>query len=335
MKKIILILLPVLLFAFAIPDNAEHALKSGSQIKISKDNLSDETIVQSFYDVTNFTVSGRQVLLNGDPFFAKGVGYQPVPVGEHPNDAPNGDYFTSNYAYIYKPDIDKMRAMGVNAIKIYSWYPDKDHSDFLNYAYNGGRDPIYVAVGYFMPPGTIIGNFAEKLALFKTLANMTHQHPGILGYMLGNENVGNDINNQKFWTNLNQISGALKSIAPNKLTFTGIVDDGMKTVRAGNNYMTSLDVWGINVFRGKTLGDFYSTYENASTKPVFITELGFPASTRPGGNPQVMPDNAAEVGDYAEDVLVEVEKNSSQEDASDPVAGVFWFMWCDEWWKQE
>ncbi len=300
-----------------------------------KDKKHSSKKLNDITDVSNFTVDGRQVKLNGKPIYFKGMGYQPVPVGQHPNDPPNGDYFTSNYASIYKPDIDRMRQMGVNAIKIYSWYPDKDHSDFLNYAYNGNNNPIFVAVGYFMPPGTVISQFNEKLALFKTLAQKTFTHPAIIGYMLGNENVGGDRNNPTFWTNLNKISEALKSIAPNKLTFTGLVDDGMLSVKAGNNYMTSLDVWGINIFRGKTLGNFYDTYENASRKPVFITELGFPSTIRENGVPKAMPDNGEDAADYTEDVLEEVEKNRSDKDKSDVVAGVFWFMFCDEWWKQE
>jgi len=317
MKRTIFILLPVIFLAFAF---------NSGNIPSEK-----QSITPAYYDVTDWKVNGRQILLNGKPFFAKGVGYQPTPVGENPARSPNGDYFTSNYAGIYKPDIDLMDAMGVNAIKIYSWFPDKDHSDFLNYAYSKG---IYVIIGYYMPPGTVIGNFAEKLELFRQLAEMTKTHPGIMGYQLGNENVGNDINNPTFWNNLNQIAAKLKSIAPNKLVTTGLVDDGEKSVRAGNNYMTSLDVWGINIFRGKTLGNFYSDYKNASNKPVFITEIGFPNTIRNNGIPAMMPDNSQATADYVEDVMEEINDNSSDDEPDDPVGGVFYFMWTDEWWKQ-
>jgi len=334
MKKLILVVLPIVLIAMAFRFNSDHMSFQNQQSENIVTNAKDLTDNTS-YDVTNFTCSGHQVLLNGHPFFAKGVGYQPTPVGEHPNDSPNGDYFTSNYAYIYKPDLDKMREMGVNSLRIYSWYPDKDHSDFLNYAYNGGTNPIYVAVGYYMPPGTIIGNFDEKLALFKTLATKTAQHPDIIGYQLGNENLGNDLNNPDYWNKLNQIAAALKAIAPNKLTFTGLVDDGMKSVQVGNQYMTSLDVWGINIFRGRHLGDLYSSYASASTKPMFITEVGFPATIREGGIPKPMPDNGEMVGEYCKDVIEEIDDNSSADHSDDVVAGVYWFMWNDEWWKQE
>jgi hypothetical protein len=186
-----------------------------------------------------------------------------------------------------------------------------------------------------MPAGTVIANFQEKLTAFETIARNTKDHPAIIGYMLGNENVGNDINNPEFWTKLNQISDSIKRIAPNKLTFTAFIDDAMNSVIAGRDYMTSLDVWGINTFRGRTLGNFYSAYAAASNKPVFITELGFPASVRTGGIPQPMPDNGARVGEYAGDVLREINLHRSDYNPSEVVGGVFWFMFSDEWWKQE
>jgi len=336
MKKTKSIYLPIVMLLAAViltEANAATITETKSSLENVKSLSTESNILNSaVYDVTNWSTSGRQILLNGKPFFAKGMGYQPVPVGEHPNNSPNGDYFTSNYAHIYEPDVDRMKAMGVNAIKIYSWYPDKDHTPFLNYCYARG---IYVLVGYFMPPGTIVGEFQQKLALFKTLAQMTNTHPAIMGYMLGNENIGGDLNNPTFWNNYNAIAAALKQIAPNKLTTTGLVDDGMKSVQVGNNYMTSLDVWGINVFRGKTMGDFYSTYMSASKKPVWITEIGFPNSVRVNGTPGMMPDNGKDVAEYVEDVLEEIFDNSSDDEPDDPIGGIFYFMFSDEWWKQE
>ena len=328
MKKSLFILFPVIFLALAFTN-----LKEDSQNSDPK----NENVLPQTSDVTDWKVSQRQILLNGHPFFAQGVCYQPVPVGEDPNNSPNGDYFTSNYSYIYKPDIDRMKSMGINSIKIYSWYPDKDHTDFLNYCYQNG---IYVIVGYYMPPGTIIGNYDEKLGLFKTLANMTKTHPAIMGYQLGNENIGTDRNNPDFWTKLNQIAAALKSIAPNKLVTTGLVDEvdasgAIISVIAGNNFMTSLDVWGINVFRGNSLGHFYDKYSEATAKPVLLTELGFPNSVRNGNTPGDMPNNGQATADYYEHVLEEVDGESSVDNPSDPVGGVYIFEWNDEWWKQQ
>jgi hypothetical protein len=326
MKRTTFILLPLILLAFTFKSGIENTISP-----IEQSGIITSTAPQSYYDVTDWKVNGRQILKNGTPFFAKGVGYQPTPIGQNPKDPPNGDYFTSNYANIYKTDLDRMYAMGVNSLKIYSWYPDKDHNDFLNYAYSKG---IYVIVGYYMPPGTIIGNFQEKLALFKQLAENTKTHPAIMGYQLGNENVGGDINNPTYWNNLNLIAQALKSIAPNKIVTTGLVDDGENSVRAGDKYMTSLDAWGINIFRGKTLGRFYDDYKSASNKPALITELGFPNTIRTNGVPAMMPDNGKATAEYVEDVIEEIHDNSSDDEPDDVVAGVYYFMYSDEWWKQ-
>ncbi len=48
----------------------------------------------------------------------------------------------------------------------------------------------------------------------------------------------------------------------------------------------------------------------------------------------MMPDNGQAVADYVEDGMEEINDNSSDDEPDDPVAGVYYFMWCDEWWKQ-
>src|ERR671916_339802 len=90
------------------------------------------------------TIRNRQVLLNGQPFQFQGIDYAPTPIGQNPNDWPNGDYFTSDYSDIYSRDLPLMREMGINTIKVYAWNISADHSDFLTKAYNGGTNPIYV-----------------------------------------------------------------------------------------------------------------------------------------------------------------------------------------------
>jgi hypothetical protein len=328
MKKITFIMLPALVFAF-IAFGAKLSPNPETQTKVS------EQKTESITAVNNFTVSGRRVLLNGQPFYAKGVGYQPIPRGEEPKNYPNGDYFTSNYSYIYKPDLERMRAMGVNMIKIYSWYPDHDHSDFLKECWNNGVDPIYVGVGYFLEAGAVIRLKNEYINQFKILAQNTYTNPAIMGYMIGNEtNNEDDINNPRYWAALNEMAGAIKAITTNKITFIAEVDDGMRTVIKGNSQFPNLDVWGINVFRGRSLTDIYTSFQSATTKPLFITEIGFSSTIRENGVPQPMPDNGQGVAFYAKLLLTEIGKNRSIDDPSRVVAGTIWFMFCDEWWKQ-
>jgi len=72
--------------------------------------------------------SGYILHVNGKLFVIKGMNYSPVPIGVAPGDGPPvgvyGDYFVSNYANVWRPDIDKIRQAGVNVIKLYAGNPD-------------------------------------------------------------------------------------------------------------------------------------------------------------------------------------------------------------------
>ena len=65
---------------------------------------------------TIVTISGRQVLVNGEPFIVKGVGYAPTPIGQDPAFPPNGNYFTTDYHALYSRDLSLLRQMGANMI---------------------------------------------------------------------------------------------------------------------------------------------------------------------------------------------------------------------------
>ena len=58
-----------------------------------------------------------------------------MPTGVKPNEAPFGDYFVPNYANVWQPDLDAMRAVGINVIRLYAGNPEggkdsgKKHTD--------------------------------------------------------------------------------------------------------------------------------------------------------------------------------------------------------------
>ena len=83
----------------------------------------------------------------------KGMNYSPVPIGALPGNPPYGDYFTPEYRNVWLPDIESMRAAGVNAIKLYAGNPalnagapgsSGNWKQFLDTCYNAGTNPIYV-----------------------------------------------------------------------------------------------------------------------------------------------------------------------------------------------
>ncbi len=68
--------------------------------------------------------------LTGENILIKGIDYYPRP-NAGPLDVNSVDYFTDEYAHIWKRDIPQFQALGVNAIRLYSVDPNKDHSAFM------------------------------------------------------------------------------------------------------------------------------------------------------------------------------------------------------------
>lgn len=150
-------------------------------------------------------IRGRQIFVRGEPFHIKGVCYSPVPVGESPNFDPQGDYFTSKFAYIWKRDLTLIKAMGANTIRIYGWNNAVDHTEFLDEIHKHG---LMILVTFYLGTATenpvytvqqrwdIIGRFNEQVARY-------HDHPAILMWSFGNELNGpwNLFTTQLSWVN--------------------------------------------------------------------------------------------------------------------------------------
>src|SRR5947207_11386743 len=85
------------------------------------------TMIHSFLKTTiHFAKSCSVILAIGliaAAATSKGMNYSPVPIGAAPEFIPYGDYFIPYYANVWRPDIDKMRAAGINVIKLYAGNP--------------------------------------------------------------------------------------------------------------------------------------------------------------------------------------------------------------------
>ena len=66
----------------------------------------------------------------GENILIKGIDYYPRPnAGEL--DTNSVDFFTEEYRHIWERDIPQFQALGLNAIRLYSVDPNKDHSAFM------------------------------------------------------------------------------------------------------------------------------------------------------------------------------------------------------------
>ena len=278
-----------------------------------------------------FTVEDRQILLNGEPFFIKGICYNAAPIGETGTKPPYGDYYTDEYLSLTSQDAENLRTMGANVQRSYGWTPGGDHKRYLDRAYNNGDKPVYMFVNRWINPET---DWEDPKAVeqhvqdWLQIAEETKDHPAIIGYLLGNEHNNEHGNgaNPHFWQAMERIAAAVKTTAPDKLVSVPITDRIDEATRF-NDTLTSIDFWAIQVYRSTTFGTFFEEYKLASSKPVVLTEYGYDAFDNNAG--QEYPDNATFTADVVESMIGEINANR------DVCAGGAIFEYKDEWWKSK
>eukprot|EP00475_Leptophrys_vorax_P046117 TRINITY_DN977_c2_g1_i1.p1 TRINITY_DN977_c2_g1~~TRINITY_DN977_c2_g1_i1.p1 ORF type:complete len:566 (-),score=143.86 TRINITY_DN977_c2_g1_i1:90-1787(-) len=158
-------------------------------------------------DWSGVRVQNYQLFLDGNRFNIKGLDYSPVPVGASPIfNRPYGDYFASGSDAIWRRDFPRIRQLGVNTIRVYTWRPDQDHSDFLDYAFTHG---IKVLATFYLGTSstTPMANKDDRAAAIYKFTNETARyanHPALLGWTFGNE-VNSKVNG--FLDHLNVYAG--------------------------------------------------------------------------------------------------------------------------------
>lgn len=69
------------------------------------------------------------------------------------------DFYSSRYTHLHNRDLPLLRKMGANAVRIWGWHESVDHSSFLNAAFNGGVEPLYVVATFNPDFGFVPGTF--------------------------------------------------------------------------------------------------------------------------------------------------------------------------------
>jgi hypothetical protein len=278
-----------------------------------------------------FTVEEKQILLNGEPFRIKGICYSPNQIGQSGTLTPFGDFFTGLFFATTGPDNANMRRMGANVQRGYGWSVGSSHTAYLDRSYNDGINPMYVFINRWIDPSTDWDNTAAVDAIVNdwvAIAEETKDHPGVIGYLFGNEaNVqSGNATKASFWNTMETIAAAIKEVAPEKLVSFPITD-ALSSVQIVDELVPSIDFWSIQVYRSTTFGTFFEEYKLASDKPVVLTEFGYDAYDNTAESEY--PDNASFSADVVEGMLKEIEANS------DVCAGGMIFSYRDEWWKAQ
>ena len=295
--------------------------------------------------------SGSRLIVNGKPFMVNGMNWDYFPIG-------------TNYSYslwsqsddVIKAALDQemplLKNMGVNAIRQHIDIKPK----WIKYIYEqyGIYTMLYDSFGRYgltvngvWMPNTDYSNPKVQATLLEEAKRLVREYnntPGLLLYLLGNEN-----NYGLFW------QGAEAENIP--------VEDRKSTIQAVHLYKIfneaavemkkmgascpiaicngdllfldiiakeckDIDILGINCYRGPSFGDVFSRVKNEYGKPVLFTEFGSDAfNARTQSEAQ---------RDQAEILLqnwTEIYLNAAGVGNNGNSLGGFTFQFSDGWWK--
>ncbi len=294
---------------------------------------------------------GMKLVVDGKDFMINGMNWDYFPIG-------------TNYNYsLWKQSDDVIKAaldaemgllknMGVNVIRQYTGVPAK----WIKYIYENygiytmlnhsfGRygltvNGAWVANTDYSNPAT------QKILLedAKTMASQYKNTPGVLLFLLGNEN-----NYGLFWSGsetedipLEDRKSTIRAHAMYKLFNAAVVEmkqiDKSHPIAICNGDLQfldiikkecpAIDILGTNVYRGVTFGDAFQKVKEELNKPILFTEFGADAFNAINNSEDQKSQAYYLVGNWKE-----IYENAAGLGKAGNSIGGFTFQFSDGWWK--
>jgi Glycosyl hydrolases family 2, TIM barrel domain len=297
------------------------------------------------------TDNGFMLEANGKGFFINGMNWDYFPIGTNFNYSlwsQSDDVIKAALDY----EMPLLKNMGVNTIRQYTGVPAK----WIKYIYENYG--IYTMLNHSFgrygltlkgkwEANTDYSNPLVKDLLLKEVKAMVNEYkstPGLLLFLLGNEN-----NYGLFWrgAETENVPMADRKSTKDAYHLYKLFNDAVKEMKAIDNShpmaicngdllfadiiakeCTDIDILGINTYRGLTFTDLYDRAKKEFNKPVMLTEFGSDAyNTQSNSEDQ----------EYQAKVLVsnwkEIYANAAGMGKNGNSLGGFTFQFSDGWWK--
>jgi len=253
-------------------------------------------------------VQGRQILVDGKPIHVKGVAWNPVKKGgTNPRDV--------NFAEAVERDAALLAQAGVNAVRTYQPITDTRVLDVL---WSHG---IWVFNSVYNYGGAPSDSVVSKV-------NAVKHHPAILMWTIGNEwNYNGLYTNMALWDSVSRLQEVAEHIKRNDPEHpVACVYGELHELQGVDARMPSVDVWGVNAYRGISFGNLFDSYAALSSKPFFLGEYGADAF-----NAKIGREDQESQAVATKALTQEIVDHSSVTGGS--CIGGFVFELADEWWK--
>lgn len=272
-------------------------------------------------------ISGRTMYVNGSPYWAKGVNYGVVPVGQTIGSFNGKSWDWQSTAGVYNRDLPNIKAMGANTIRTYTWRQGVNHNAFLDACVKNG---ITVTIGFAWNWNDFNGGSSGRQRMRDNVVAMVKnhaKHSAVLMWAVGNElNASGRGYQPSVWSFI----GELKDLIHKTEAAMGVwhpvcspLADGSSMYDIIRNANSKVDVWAVQLYRGKTFYDFFTRYAALSSKPMFITEFGVDSYVAGASTSSAEQQQA----DWVAPMYTEMTKNTKV------CSGGYVFSWVDAWWK--
>jgi beta-galactosidase/beta-glucuronidase len=250
----------------------------------------DQVAIGQGEDGVKLLVNGKALMVNGMnwDYFPIGTNYEYI-LWEEPEDF---------IAQALADEMSLLKAMGVNTIRVYTGIPPR----WIQHIYEeyGIYTMLNHAFGRYglMLDGTWAGNteysdlrVVELLLQEVTELAETYQDtPGLLLYLLGNENNyglfwggaetediptedrASTARAQHMYQLFDQAAVAMKAI--DKSHPVALCNGDLLFLDIVAKECPNVDIFGVNVYRGISFGDLFERVKNEYGKPVLLTEFG-------------------------------------------------------------
>lgn len=294
---------------------------------------------------------GWRFYVNGESFPVYGMVWSYTPVG-YDSTYSLWDKDPSFIKAMIDTDMKYLKDMGVNMIRCFDDVPP----EWVEYIYHEygittminnllGRYGVTADGIWYSTTDYADRHTQEELIRMAAESAMKYKDvDGVVMYMLGNESnyglvwEGSEIQdlpteNQNaimagyLYDLLEKAMATIKEIDPNRVV--GFINGDVQNMELIEELCPSLDVFGVNIYRGGAFGDaFYNTVADSIDKPILVTESGADAY-----NAVTEQEDQYMQASYIAQQWKDIYDHAWGKGRSGNIIGAFVFEWLDEWWK--
>ncbi len=300
--------------------------------------------------------SGKTLIVDGQPFMVNGMNWDYIPIGTNTVNVNFWNKSDDDIKAGLDSEMSLLKNMGVNSVRMYTGVPAKwiqyiyeEYGIYTMLNHSFGRygltlNGVWTPVTIYDDPVTMEFLMEE----ITTLAEEYKDTPGLLLYLLGNEN-----NYGLFWQGaetedfpddeqrinfigesrgrpmyrlMNDAAKAMKAIDSNHPV--AICNGDLLFVEILAEEIPDVDIYGVNMYRGVSFGDAFQRVEDELDLPILFTEFGADAYNALENREDQQAQAYYMVGNWKE-----IYMNAAGLGLAGNSIGGYTFQFSDGWWK--